>query len=106
MHCFTGSKDALLAYLDLGLYIGITGWVCDENRGKNLQSIIPLIPLDRILLETDSPWLTPKNLKPRPKYNEPKYMSHVIKKVAGIMKIKPEELVNHTNNNRKKLFRF
>jgi len=106
IHCFTGSKEALLAYLKLGFYIGITGWVCDENRGKALQAMIPKIPLDRILLETDAPWLTPKNLKPYPKFNEPKHVHEVIKKVAGIMRITPDDLINHAAENRKRLFGF
>ena len=106
VHCFTGSKNALMAYLKLGYYIGITGWVCDDNRGKSLQSIIPKIPLDRILLETDAPWLTPKHLKPYPKYNEPKYVTEVIKKVAALMRISPDELINYASENRKRLFGF
>ena len=106
VHCFTGSKKALNAYLDLGFYIGITGWVCDDGRGKALQSIIPKIPLDRILLETDSPWLTPKSIKPKPKYNEPQNLPLVIQKVAGLMNVTPEELINNAANNRKNLFGF
>ena len=106
VHCFTGTKEALQKYLDLGFYIGITGWVCDERRGEDLQKIVPLIPLDKILLETDAPWLTPKNIKPRPRYNEPKYLPEVVKKVAGLMKIDPQKLVDQTNINRDKLFGF
>lgn len=106
VHCFTGSKDALLDYLKLGFYIGITGWVCDEKRGKRLQSLIHLIPKNRILLETDSPFLTPHSLNPRPKYNEPKNIPIILKRVAGLMRISPKKLVEHVTNNRKTLFGF
>lgn len=106
IHCFTGTKKELLAYLDLGFYIGITGWVCDDIRGKVLQSIIPKIPLDRILLETDSPFLTPKNIYPKPNFNEPKNVIEVIKKVASIMKISEDDLIKNAAENRKRLFGF
>lgn len=106
VHCFTGSRDTLLKYLDLGFYIGITGWVCDDYRGKELQKAVPLIPLDRLLLETDSPWLTPKNIRPRPRFNEPKYITYVVDKVAQLIGIQPQELVDRTNENRQKLFGF
>jgi TatD DNase family protein len=106
VHCFTGTKIALLKYLELGFYIGITGWICDDKRGKELQNIVKLIPLNRILIETDAPWLTPKNprIEPRPKYNEPKYLPIVLKKTAGCMKVKPEVLAKFANENRKRLF--
>ncbi|TQV75615.1 hydrolase TatD [Aliikangiella marina] len=83
-HCFTGSKEHMQAYLDMGLYIGITGWICDERRGLELLENVHLIPDDRILLETDGPYLTPRNLKPKPKggRNEPKFLPHIAAKVA------------------------
>ena len=65
VHCFTGTKDELLQALDLGLYIGITGWVCDERPergGAELAALLPLIPDDRLLIETDGPYLTPRNI--------------------------------------------
>jgi TatD DNase family protein len=67
VHCFTGSGEALHAYLELGLYIGITGWICDERRGLGLRSLLPRIPLSRLMLETDAPFLTPRDLRPAPR---------------------------------------
>ena len=63
-HCFTGEADELRAYLDLGLHIGITGWICDERRGAHLRELVTGIPRDRLLLETDSPYLTPRDMHP------------------------------------------
>jgi len=65
-HCFTGERDELRACLDLGLYIGITGWICDERRGRHLLDLVREIPRDRLLLETDSPYLAPRDLRPSP----------------------------------------
>src|SRR5699024_9838431 len=60
VHCFTGNREALYAYLDLDCHIGVTGWVCDERRGNELASLVPAIPDDRLLLETDAPYLIPR----------------------------------------------
>jgi len=86
IHCFTGSKQALFGYLDLGLHIGITGWVCDERRGKELQELVKLIPEDRLMIETDGPYLLPRDLNPKPKSrrNEPKYLAHIATTIAAI----------------------
>jgi TatD DNase family protein len=83
-HCFTGEKDELHAYLDLGLYIGITGWICDERRGTHLLQLVRDIPPERLLLETDSPYLTPRDMRPQPKSrrNEPVFLPHVLNTVA------------------------
>ncbi|CAF4971165.1 unnamed protein product, partial [Rotaria socialis] len=72
IHCFTnGTLDVLQKYLALNLYIGITGWVCDDRRGKDLAKLIPHIPLDRLLIETDAPFLLPRNMpRPWPSQNE------------------------------------
>ncbi len=89
VHCFTGNKQQLLAYLDLNLHIGITGWVCDERRGQTLQSIVHLIPNDKLMLETDAPYLTPRNIRPRPKSsrNLPQYLPHVAAEVARLRNV-------------------
>jgi hypothetical protein len=83
-HCFTGDAAELAAYLDHGLYIGITGWICDERRGQNLQRLVADIPLDRLLVETDAPYLLPRNLEPKPRTrrNEPKYLPHIVDAIA------------------------
>ncbi len=86
VHCFTGSKEQLIAYLELGCSIGITGWVCDERRGGPLRDIIHLIPDDRLMLETDAPYLTPRSLRPKPKSsrNLPQYLPHIAETVAQL----------------------
>jgi len=104
IHCFTGSRDELENYLELGLYIGITGWVCDERRGADLQASIPHIPMDRLLLETDAPYLLPRNIRPRPKKNHPKYLPWVAKEVAELKGVSLEELIQATTNNTQTVF--
>jgi TatD DNase family protein len=85
VHCFTGTAAELRDYLDLDCYIGITGWICDERRGLHLRECIPLIPTGRLMIETDSPYLIPRDLKPRPTShrNEPMYLKHICTVVAA-----------------------
>ena len=85
IHCFTGDRDDLDAYLDLDLHVGITGWICDERRGLHLRELVGRIPADRLMLETDSPYLLPRDLRPRPRSrrNEPAHLAHVAQAVAG-----------------------
>ncbi len=83
-HCFTGTADHLHAYLQLGLAIGITGWICDERRGAHLVPLTAQIPAARLLLETDGPYLLPRDLMPKPasRRNEPAYLAHIAATVA------------------------
>jgi TatD DNase family protein len=83
-HCFTAGAAELETYLDLGLAIGITGWICDERRGRHLQSLVARIPAGRLLLETDGPYLLPRDLKPAPpgRRNEPMLLPHIASVVA------------------------
>ena len=85
VHCFTGERDELVAYLERGCHIGITGWICDERRGAHLRELVRLIPADRLLIETDAPYLLPRDLKPKPAHrrNEPMYLAHVCAAVAA-----------------------
>lgn len=85
-HCFTGDRAQLEDYLEFGLYVGITGWACDERRGAHLRDVIPAIPGGRLMVETDAPYLLPRDLEPRPKSrrNEPAHLAHVTRVVAGI----------------------
>jgi TatD DNase family protein len=85
-HCFTDGEAELAAYLELGLHIGITGWICDERRGQHLQSLVARIPAGRLLLETDAPYLLPRDLQPRPtaRRNEPQYLPHIAATVARL----------------------
>jgi TatD DNase family protein len=85
IHCFTGTEQQLEKYLDLGCYIGITGWVCDERRGAQIASLIKRIPTDVLMLETDAPYLVPRTLKPRNSRNEPKYLIHIAQQIARII---------------------
>ncbi|MGB5326706.1 MAG: TatD family hydrolase [Gammaproteobacteria bacterium] len=84
VHCFTDDRAALTDYLDLDCYIGITGWICDERRGLDLQQLVKLIPDNRLLLETDAPYLLPRNIQPRPssRINEPANLPHILETVA------------------------
>jgi TatD DNase family protein len=83
-HCFTGDAAALAEYLDMGLWIGITGWICDERRGRELYEAAAAIPDDRLMIETDAPYLMPRTLQPRPKSrrNEPAFLTEVLRVVA------------------------
>ena len=90
-HCFTGSREQLQEYLQLGLAIGITGWICDERRGAHLAALMPEVPAERLLLETDGPYLLPRDLTPKPasRRNEPAYLPHV---AAGVARARGETL--------------
>jgi len=105
-HCFTGEAGELRAYLDLGLHIGITGWICDERRGAHLLQLVKEIPRDRLLLETDSPYLTPRDLRPQPKArrNEPAHLPHILRAVARARGEAPEALAEATTRNAKAFF--
>ena len=105
-HCFTGEREELRAYLDLGLYIGITGWICDERRGRHLLELVREIPRDRLLLETDSPYLTPRDLKPQPKArrNEPAFLPHILKTVARALGRDARDVAAETTRNAGALF--
>ncbi|MBV8852176.1 MAG: TatD family hydrolase [Sinobacteraceae bacterium] len=83
-HCFTGTQDQLHCYLELGLAIGITGWICDERRGRHLLPLLPQIPAGRLMLETDAPYLLPRDVQPRPssRRNEPAWLAHIAATVA------------------------
>lgn len=82
LHCFTGTAKSLDAYLDMGLYIGVTGWICDPKRGHTLRELVRKIPDDRLLIETDAPYLPPKTMTPTSKRNEPAFLPEVAKVVA------------------------
>lgn len=105
-HCFTGEGESLREYLALGLYIGITGWICDERRGQHLHDIVALIPDDRIMIETDAPYLLPRSLKPRPKSrrNEPKFLPEVLRVVAAARGQAEEHVAAVTTANATRFF--
>ncbi|MGY8869430.1 MAG: TatD family hydrolase [Pseudomonadales bacterium] len=106
LHCFTGNKEALFSYLDLGCYIGITGWICDERRGVELKSLVKEIPADRLLLETDAPYLLPRDLpfKAKKGRNEPAFLQHITSTVAALRDTSTEQLAAQTTINTRRLF--
>ncbi len=105
-HCFTGGKAELFAYLDLGLHVGITGWLCDERRGHALREALPHVPLDRVLLETDAPYLLPRDLSPQPRdrRNEPAFLPHVAARAAALLGVPVEVLAAASTTNAERLF--
>lgn len=108
VHCFTGTEAELRDYLQRGLFIGITGWVCDERRGNTLRELLPLIPAQQLLLETDAPFLLPRDLEPKPKSrrNEPCYLPHILNQVAKWRGEDPAWLAEVTDVNARRLFRL
>lgn len=84
VHCFTGSREELFDCLDRDWHIGITGWLCDERRGAHLRELVRHIPADRLMIETDAPYLLPRTLRPMPKdrRNEPAFLAHIAAEVA------------------------
>jgi TatD DNase family protein len=95
-HCFTGNIDEVNDYVILDLYIGVTGWICDERRGVSLQQAVRHVPLDRIMLETDAPYLLPRDLEQKPvtkNRNEPCFLPHIASAVARHMDIAEVDLV-------------
>ncbi len=105
-HCFTAGAAELDAYLELGLAIGITGWICDERRGLHLREVVKKIPADRLMLETDAPYLLPRDLNPAPKTrrNEPRHLPHVARAVAAARNESPEALARTTTENARRMF--
>ncbi|MCU0758232.1 MAG: TatD family hydrolase [Steroidobacteraceae bacterium] len=97
-HCFTGNRDELREYLDLGLHVGITGWICDERRGHHLRELVRWVPSDRLMVETDGPYLLPRDLHPRPasRRNEPAFLPHVAAVIAAERGEALEALAAHT----------
>ena len=84
VHCFTGVAAELADYVAQGWYVGITGWLCDERRGGHLREIVGTIPADRLLVETDAPYLLPRTLRPMPSHrrNEPAFLPHIVAELA------------------------
>lgn len=104
VHCFTGDKRTLENYLSMGFSIGITGWICDDRRGKELREAVSMIPLDRILVETDAPYLTPKNVEGLDRTNVPQNIKYVVKELAKHMKVSEEVLMENARKNTERVF--
>lgn len=105
-HCFTAAAGELEDYLALELSIGITGWLCDERRGAHLQALVPRIPADRLMLETDAPYLLPRDLKPKPRSrrNEPMYLPHVAAALAAARGESLEQCAAYASANARAFF--
>lgn len=105
-HCFTNGPAEVADYLDAGLYIGITGWICDERRALDLRAAVRLIPLDRLVVETDSPYLLPRSIRPAPRSrrNEPATLPEVVRTLATFMGQSPEIVAEATTRNAEALF--
>jgi TatD DNase family protein len=108
VHCFTGTREELHAYLDLDCYIGITGWICDERRGTHMKDYLADIPAERLMIETDAPYLKPRNLRPRVKShrNEPRWLPWILGTLAACRGDHPEQLAAETTRNAERFFRL
>ena len=104
VHCFTGDRAELDDYLALDCHIGITGWICDERRGTHLKPLVKHIPLSRLLIETDAPWLAPRDLRPKVRRNEPAHLPHIAAVVAECAGVSVEELAQATHANAATVF--
>jgi TatD DNase family protein len=119
VHCFTGTGSELDRYLSLGAHIGITGWICDERRGGHLGALVPRIPPDRLMVETDGPFLLPRNLPqtapdagegggkkrtPKSGRNEPAFLPHIVRTLAGALGKDAEQLASETLANTLRFF--
>lgn len=105
-HCFTGERHMLHAYLDMGLSIGITGWICDERRGAHLLEFVGEIPPDRLMIESDAPYLMPRSLRPKPRSrrNEPAYLPEVLRVLAAASGRPEADIARETTANARRFF--
>ena len=108
VHCFTGTQEQLEDYLELDCYIGVTGWICDEKRNVELRKTIKNIPLEKLMIETDCPYLIPKNLhnKPKNNRNEPINLNHIVNEIAVLMEIDIDSLRKQTFKNTINYFKY
>ncbi len=108
IHCFTGTREELFNYLDADFYIGVTGWVCDERRGHALRELVPHIPLERLMIETDAPFLRPHNAPAgegrTKRRNEPALLPYVLQQIASLYGLPEEEVANATTANARSFF--
>ena len=104
VHCFTGTAETVKRYLALDLHIGITGWICDERRGASLVEAAPAIPLDRLMIETDAPFLLPRTLPQKERRNEPAFLPEVVKALARVTGRDETEIAAETTRTARRLF--
>ncbi len=108
VHCFTGERRELSDYLDRDWHVGITGWLCDERRGAHLRELVPSIPAQRLLIETDAPYLLPRTLRPMPRdrRNEPAFLVHIAEELARDRGETPEAVAATSTANARRFFRL
>ncbi|HEX7046570.1 MAG TPA: TatD family hydrolase [Gammaproteobacteria bacterium] len=111
VHCFTDGPAELADVLAAGFHVGITGWLCDERRGHALREAVRELPLDRFMVETDAPYLLPRDLpktelKQAGRRNEPQFLPHIVEKLAELMGREPAEIARRSTENAVRLFRL
>ncbi|MBK1895374.1 TatD family hydrolase [Chryseobacterium paridis] len=108
VHCFTGSLEEARTYLDKGFYLGFTGAISDERRFKHLEEVIRYVPLDRIMIETDAPFMLPKNISTRSnnRRNEPAFLPYVAQTIAHLKKISIAEVAEETTEVAREFFKL
>ena len=106
VHCFTGSRYQMEKYLDMDCHLGVTGWICDERRGEDLREALKYAPVDRIMIETDAPYLTPRDLKPKPTggRNEPAFLPHILGRLAVLLNHPEQDLADTLLKNTRSFF--
>lgn len=106
VHCFTGDTKEAYDYLDQDCYLGITGWLCDERRGQGLREAVKVIPKDRLMIETDAPYLLPRSIRPKPKStrNEPAHLPYILTALADILGEPVEALAQTLAVNTRRFF--
>lgn len=104
VHCFTGDRATMETYLGMGFCIGITGWICDDRRADDLRGAVEVLPPDRVLIETDAPYLTPRNVPGLARANIPQNVKYVARELAKYMKTDEWELIARTRENTERIF--
>ena len=108
VHCFTGTREELFDYLDRDWHVGITGWLCDERRGGHLRELVKHIPANRLMVETDAPYLLPRTVRPQPSHrrNEPMYLAHIVEELARDRDEEVEVTATATTSTAESFFRL
>ena len=108
VHCFTGTRAELFDCLDRDWHVGITGWLCDERRGAHLRELVRSIPPERLMVETDAPYLLPRTVKPQPSHrrNEPMYLAHIVEELARDRGEHPDTTATHATATARAFFRL
>ncbi|MCD0457750.1 TatD family hydrolase [Chryseobacterium sp. LC2016-27] len=107
VHCFTGTLEEAKTYLDKGFYLGFTGAISDANRFKHLEEVIKYVPLDRMMIETDAPFMLPKNMpRMQNRRNEPSFLPYVAQTIANLKKTNISEVADETTEVARNFFRI